>query len=454
MSNPEYDAIIIGAGIGGLMTAAGLLKAGKKVLILEKGTFIGGKYTELDYKGYKVTTGSWTGMGKHSHIERFCAEVGAKVEYITLNDMKRKGIGEGILGKVRFNNGKEMIPLLSEESDLSTEEMYQFAKVMMGISAKKLPEIDRSKNTSSREFAENFTKSEKVIRLLDSIIGVASGLNAETLPTSEFKVITDEGFGLAFSKFGFCKGGVKGYIDALEKVIKENGGEIRTKTNVKKIIIDDNCASGVELSSGEAIYSNIVVHNAGARRLLTLGGRKNFPSSLIKKIDGLVPIECAAIILGLKKPISKDVPMIFSPDCERVVGLFEPTFFDPSVAPPGRTMIDAFCPFKTNNLKKEIDLAIDDLQNLYPGILDASNVDFQQNMIFRKETPAAECAQTFNQTGNDRIDPKTPVDNLYFVGFDAHGSGVAGDLIPNGVRKALNYILNTEQWLKVSKNIL
>ena len=77
-------------------------------------------------------------------------------------------------------------------------------------------------------------------------------------------------------------------------------------------------------------------------------------------------------------------------------------------------------------------------------------MDFQQNMIFYKDTPAAETAQTFNQTGTDRIDPKTPVNNLYFVGFDAHGSGVAGDLIPIGVRKALDYILKTEKWLKVT----
>ncbi|MFX1452429.1 MAG: hypothetical protein ACFFCM_16435, partial [Promethearchaeota archaeon] len=206
----------------------------------------------------------------------------------------------------------------------------------------------------------------------------------------------------------------------------------------------------VELSDGTTINSKIVAHNAGAKRLLRLGGRKNFPKELVKKIDSLIPVECAAIILGLNKPISKDVPMIFPPDCERAVGIFEPTFFDPGVAPPGKTMIDVFCPFKTKNVKKEVDLALEDLQNLYPGILDKSNLDFQQNMIFYKDNPAAETAQTFNQTGTDRIDPKTPVNNLYFVGFDAHGSGVAGDLIPIGVRKALDYILKTEKWLKVT----
>ncbi|MFX0135484.1 MAG: phytoene desaturase family protein [Candidatus Hodarchaeota archaeon] len=451
MSEEEYDAVIIGAGIGGLMTAAGLLHAGKrKVLVLEKGTFIGGKYTEIDHKGYKITTGSWTSMGKQSHIDRFCQEVGANVDYITLRQLKRKGIGPGMLGKIRYNNGEEYIPSTFLKIPFTENETQEFTKLMMGIAAKELKGIDRSKNVSLKHYGENFTKSEKIFSVLDSIVGTASGLNSETIPASEFKIIMDSGFAISSGNFGFAVGGVKGIIDALEKVIKEKGGEIRTKANVEKINIDENTATGVELSDGETINSKIVIHNAGPKRLLRLGGRKNFPKELTKKIDNLIPVECSAIILGLNKTISKDVPMIFPPDCDRVVGIFEPTFFDPSVAPPGKTMIDVFCPFKTKNVKKEVDLALEDLQNLYPGILDKSNVDFQQNMIFYKDTPAAETAQTFNQTGTDRIDPKTPVNNLYFVGFDAHGSGVAGDLIPIGVRKALNYILKTEKWLKVT----
>ncbi|MHA1384695.1 MAG: phytoene desaturase family protein [Candidatus Helarchaeota archaeon] len=449
MTGQEPDVIIIGAGLGGLMTAAGLLKAGKKVLILEKSTFVGGKYTELNYKGYKVTTGSWTSMGVKSHIDRFCREVGAKVEHITLRQMKKKGIGLGLLGKLRYTNGNEYVPTSAFQLHFSEKETEELTRVMMGLAAKELKGIDRSKNVSLKQYAENFTKSEEVIKILDSIVGTASGLTSETIPTSEFKIIMEDGFGLASGRFGFPAGGVKGIVDALEKLIKEEGGVIKTRTNVSKIIIEDNEAKGVELSDGETLNSKIVVHNAGPKRLLQLGGRKNFPTELIKKIDNLIPIECVAIILGLNKPITKDAPMIFTPDCERVVGIFSPTFFDPSVAPPGKTMIDVFCPFKTKNIKKEVDLAIEDLENLYPGILDKSNVDFQQNMIFCKDSPAAEMGQTFNQTGDDRIDPKTPVNNLYFVGFDAHGSGVAGDLIPLGVRKALDYILRTEKWLKV-----
>ncbi len=453
MSEQDYDTIIIGAGIGGLMTAAGLLHAGKrKILVLEKGTFIGGKYTEINHKGYKVTTGSWTSIGKSSHIGRFCEEVGANVEYITLRQMKKKGIGSGLFSKVRYTDGTEYSPTSTETTHFSEKEGEEMTTLLMGLAAKELKGIDRSKNVSVRQYGENFTKSEGIMGLLDSLIGTAACLNVDTMPTSEFRIIMEDGFRLAAARFGFPVGGVRGIIDALEKVIREKGGEIQTKCNVEKINIDNNRATGVELSDGKTINSKIVVHNAGPRRLLELGGRKNFPNELVKKIDNLIPVEAAAIILGLNKPISKDIPLILTPDCERIVGIFEPTFFgdEAGVAPPGKTMIDLFCPIKTQNIKKEVDLAIEDIQNLYPGILDKSNLDFQQNMIFYKNTPAAESGQTFNQTGDDRIDPKTPVNNLYFVGFDAHGSGVAGDLIPIGVRKALDYILKTEKWLKVA----
>ncbi len=54
-----YDVILIGAGIGGLMTAAGLAKAGKKVLVLEQLAFVGGKYTDLMHRGYAISTAAW-----------------------------------------------------------------------------------------------------------------------------------------------------------------------------------------------------------------------------------------------------------------------------------------------------------------------------------------------------------------------------------------------------------
>ena len=57
-NNPyKVDILIIGAGIGGLLIAAYLAKKKKKVLVLEKLGFLGGRFSSLNYKGYELATG-------------------------------------------------------------------------------------------------------------------------------------------------------------------------------------------------------------------------------------------------------------------------------------------------------------------------------------------------------------------------------------------------------------
>jgi hypothetical protein len=61
-------------------------------------------------------------------------------------------------------------------------------------------------------------------------------------------------------------------------------------------------------------------------------------------------------------------------------------------------------------------------------------------MFFTGAWPGTESGQTFGQTGDRRLDPATPIQNCYLVGMDVQGSGVAGDLIPLGVRQVLTYL--------------
>src|SRR4249919_1940486 len=56
----KFDAIIIGAGHNGLVTAAYLAKAGKKVLVFERRELVGGAcVTEELWPGYKVSTAAY-----------------------------------------------------------------------------------------------------------------------------------------------------------------------------------------------------------------------------------------------------------------------------------------------------------------------------------------------------------------------------------------------------------
>jgi phytoene dehydrogenase-like protein len=427
----EYDFIVIGSGIGGLMTAAALTRDGKKVLVLEKLAFIGGRYTEISHKGYEITSGAWTSMGIKSHIGRFCEEVGAKVNYVTLRDKGEKNRPASLF-KVKFNNQEEIDffrPLPG--SSVNNESYFQ---VLMKILAKN---TKITLETSARDVISEVTKDETIHSIINHTIGTASGLTIDTLPANELRIILADVLKTG-GKFGFAVGGVKSIIQALERVILANRGTIRTCVGVKSLIIEDNVAKGVELESGHNLYAKNIIHNGGAHQLVRLAKPKNLPGAYVKYIKHAKPVDCAAIILGLDKSVTSGCAITIPPDSERISGVFAPTFFDPSVAPPGKHMIDVFIPLQSHNIQKEMDLAWQDVYNLFPNL--DSIINMKTQMVFYKDWPGAEAAQTFGQVGDQRLDPQSPIENLFITGMDAKGSGVAGDLVPVTAHLCLNRI--------------
>ncbi|HET9920862.1 MAG TPA: NAD(P)-binding protein, partial [Ktedonobacteraceae bacterium] len=58
MQGQNYDAIIIGAGLGGLLSAAQFLQRGKRVLVLERLPHCGGRFTAKTFQGTQISTGA------------------------------------------------------------------------------------------------------------------------------------------------------------------------------------------------------------------------------------------------------------------------------------------------------------------------------------------------------------------------------------------------------------
>ena len=58
-----YDALVIGAGLGGLLAAAFIVRQGGRVLVLERLRYPGGRFTTVDQQGYAITTGALLGSG-------------------------------------------------------------------------------------------------------------------------------------------------------------------------------------------------------------------------------------------------------------------------------------------------------------------------------------------------------------------------------------------------------
>jgi phytoene dehydrogenase-like protein/NAD-dependent dihydropyrimidine dehydrogenase PreA subunit len=436
----SYEVIIIGAGIGGLMTAAGLARAGKKVLVLEQLGFIGGKYTQLPYEGYTITTAAWTCPGPKSRIGKLCSKLEAPIEWVTIHDVKSRG-EHWVLTK----DGKRF-ESTDEAQNAFVGGARGMAKVYQWIADMYDPSVGYPNDMTARQYIEQyFPGNEDYVNYVQTIITYCfASQTVDTFSANETKrAIVDALEQMAV--WGTAIGGTSAIVRGLEQVIVNHGGEIVTKTKVNSILLEGGRAVGVLLKDGRKVKAKVVVHNAGIKRLIQLVGEENLPEEYITHLKQTVPAVVAALILGLNRDfLGKEHSLLHTMGWERTLNCYAPTFFDPQLAPTGKHMLDVFWVMEPPyNLQYELELIRGQLWEIFPGFDQAA--ELQVPMFFRGGW-TAEMAHRLGQSGDQRLNPVSPIPGLYLVGYDCIGYGMAGDIIPHGVEKALFSILGEEKY--------
>ncbi|MCL4300846.1 MAG: FAD-dependent oxidoreductase [Anaerolineae bacterium] len=445
----SYDAVIIGSGIGGLMAGAALAQAGRSVAVFEKLGFPGGRYTELDYKGAAVTTGAWTNLGPKSHIGRFLAGLGIELAYTSIADV---GLAEQYT--LRFPDGRHytgLFDLLTPAARRAWLRAVLKGRAQVSESTDQqmangeLPTFPPLDQISAADYIAHFSSDPDLLATVEAIAATASGLSSKAMPASEYIEITLAGRE-AGQDFAMPVGGVRAIIRALTKTLRQAGGELFVRSPVAQILISPpsqgggggGSARGIRLADGREVHSQIVIHNGGPSRFIQLVGTDNLPPDYLARLTTLKAVECAALFGATREPLFTDAPITMTPCCRRVVGIFSPTLLDPNLSKNGLHLFDAFFPTYSADRTAELELALADLRDLFPGFDDV--VEWSVPMFFTGAWPGTESGQTFGQIGDNRLDPVTPVQNCFLVGMDLRGSGVAGDLIPLGVRRLLDYL--------------
>ncbi len=95
------------------------------------------------------------------------------------------------------------------------------------------------------------------------------------------------------------------------------------------------------------------------------------------------------------------------------------------------------------DLSHELALVRAELCQIFPNYQDVVEMEIP---MFFQGTWTAEMAHRLGQSGDQRLDPISPIPNLYLVGYDCIGYGMAGDIIPHGVERALYAILGDPQY--------
>ena len=319
--NSAYDAIIIGAGHNGLVTAAYLARAGRKVLVLERREVIGGcVVTEETWPGFKVSTASYVNSLFRPEIIR---------------DLELKRHGFAMLPR----NPSSFTPLpdgryllMGPDKELTRREVSKFSKrdaenlphyeamlervaaflepmlietppnpwstgpgnlVQLAKTAWNFHKLGADGQTAieiltgaANPILDRWFESEEVKTTLstDAIIGAFATPSMPGTAYVLFHHVMGECDG-ARGVWGYVRGGMGALSEAIAAAARERGAEIKVQAPVSRIQVEDGRATGVVLTDGREYKASRVVSCLDAHvTFLRLIDPKQLPPAFVEAV--------------------------------------------------------------------------------------------------------------------------------------------------------------------------
>ena len=506
----KFDAIVVGAGHNGLVCSALLAKAGKRVLVLEANDQVGGAAVTREFaEGHSVSACAHLLYQLQPEVRkelklstRLASEdmmtiaLGEEGKHLRINAAGVEGVSDEDAEQYRrfrkrmtrfsdllrkyFNkpparlgtkNFKDLMTLGQLGLDirmLGKEEMQEFLR-LIGMNI-------------HDEVSERFDSPMlKGAISLDAVLGTHLGPRSpNTIMTYLYRLAGDHG------RTAVPAGGMGSVSNELAHVARNAGVTIRTSMPVKRIVISNGRATGVETESGDHFESLMVISNADPKTtVMKLIGAKHAETGFARRVshvrakgnaaklhlalDGLPAIE------GLSKkeyaeriviaPDEHYVERAFNPakygesSPNPVMEITFPSFRDASLAPTGKHVMSAVVQYAPYALKggwneeakaQFMKAIINTLARYMPGI--------EQRITASELLTPADIENEFHMTGghwhhaeltldqflfvrpvNGAAQYCLPIDGVYLCGAGAHpGGGVSGAAGRNAARTILS----------------
>jgi phytoene dehydrogenase-like protein len=320
----DYDMIIIGAGHNGLVTAAYLARAGKRVLVLERREVLGGAcVTEEVWPGYKVSTAAYVNSLLRPEIIRDLELKRHGFEMLPRNPSSFTPFPDGrhlLLGPDPELNRREISKFSTRDAEalpryeLMLERIADFIEPTLMETPPDPWSLDPREWLQLSKLAWRFRKlgrhgasaieiltgaalpildrwfeSEqlKVTLATDAVIGAMASPSMPGTAYVLFHHVMGECNGVR-GVWGYVRGGMGGICLALAGAARERGAEIRCESPVSKILVQNGRATGVALADGTELRSGAVVSNADANvTFLKLLDPALLPSEFVESVRAI-----------------------------------------------------------------------------------------------------------------------------------------------------------------------
>ena len=317
----KYDCIVIGGGHNGLVNAAYLARAGKRVLVLERRHVLGGAaVTEEVFPGFKFSVCSYVVSLLRPEIIRELDLSRHGLEILPLDGTFTPMPSGDYLWRV--NDHAKTRREIARHSRLDAEaydeygkamvEMAHFVKPIMNMTPpdpaslnpkgfmellttgrrfQKLSSEDKYNQVqlmtmSAVDFLDQWFETDvlKATMSASGIIGTFLGVRSPGTAYVLLHHYMGEIDG-AFRSWGLSRGGTGAISDSIANAAREAGAEIRTESPIAKIILKNGEAKGVTLENGDEVYGDVISSSVDPRlTFMKMVGAENLPDDFVEDI--------------------------------------------------------------------------------------------------------------------------------------------------------------------------
>ncbi|HMN71793.1 MAG TPA: FAD-dependent oxidoreductase [Rhodoblastus sp.] len=409
MKEVQADAVVIGAGAGGLCAAARLVHQGFRPILVEARDKVGGRATTNVIDGFVVNEGA-IALEVGGVFEETFNLVGAPLDlrfpepasafYL---DRKVVDVGKGGWGF-----------LLGQMTKQAARILEKFAEARTGA----LPDGRQS----TAEWLSTFTGNESVHSIFRNLCAAIFACNADELPARAFLTyFVGKG---AFKRFGFCPQGTIGVWQALADAVAKKG-EIWLSSPAQKIEIENGVVRSVIVQRGGEtirVVTDCIVSNAGPKGTLSLADADAFPADYAKRVADLRSAANIVYNFASREPLFNAPGIVTFGKTRRLCNMANMTAACPELAPPGWHLYVAYAVPKPAlgdfDSEAEKALGLEDLHEQFPGFDEKTKM--LSIRVMRDEWPAQRACAGYD------LPRETNVRGLWQVGDAVKDYGNGG----------------------------
>jgi prolycopene isomerase len=451
---PDYDAVVVGAGIGGLTCAAYLAKFGVRVLVVERHSLPGGLCSFFKRKGFRFDSGAhyFGGLGDPKSFGGMLLKpLDLDVEFIRVDPVDILHFPDGTIRlPARLD---EHLSVLQTAFAAEADAIEAFFREMLRIyrhfyrGRRDSDVLARHQWRSYQDVLDEYFVDARLKAVLSATVGYIGvhpdRVSAIAMAAMMMSYFYDGGF--------HARGGSQALADSLMRRLVADGGAILLNTPVERIAVDGSRATGVVLASGETVRARAMVANADAQHtFFQLIGERHLDPGFVERLNGYrVSTSCFVLYLGLecdreclrdKRGWYWDSYDVNQPS---VVPLYLaiPSLEDPSLCPRGQHILTATTVYPepdgaddaawTAHKRACEERTLERLSRIIPGLPSRIVVkESATRQTIHRYTLNAQGAMygwdaSPDQYWINRLPIDTPFDNLFLCGhWTSTGSGV------------------------------